>query len=317
MSAFLTSDSLIASVKNRALIPTSQNTFTNEDFLRFANEEMQIGLVPSVLQVHEEYLLYIEDIPLVSNVVKYDIPYRAIGNKTRDISYLDAQKNLYNVTRIQVEDVPFYQGFTFGISQRAIYILNNQICLIPNTIGAVSESQALRVTYYMRPNELVKQSRIGVIQSINTTTGVVTLTSTAPTVFSTSALYDIIQYKAPHRTLDFDVQATAVSGNTITFAPADLPSELRPGDHIALAGECMIPQIPDELHVVLAQRVACRCLEALGDREGLAAANAKLAEMEQKTGYLIDNRVEGAPQKIINHFSPLRQNLFRRKLVRY
>ena len=57
MSSYLNSTALIASIKQRAMVPESQVTFTQQDFLNFANEEMQIGLVPAILQFHEEFLV--------------------------------------------------------------------------------------------------------------------------------------------------------------------------------------------------------------------------------------------------------------------
>jgi hypothetical protein len=52
--------------------------------------------------------------------------------------------------------------------------------------------------------------------------------------------------------------------------------------------------------MVLAQRVAQRVLEAIGDSEGLNNATAKVAEMENKLSTMLDNRVEGAPRKVVN-----------------
>jgi hypothetical protein len=312
----MTSEELIKSVKSRAMIPTNQVTFSEIDFLRFANEEMQIGLVPSILSFHEEYLHYVIDVPLVTGQIRYDIPDRAIGTKLRDVSFVDSNNNYYNMTRIQPEDLPFYQGFSFGISQRQFYLEAGQVVLAPDSQNTFGPSDKLRVRYYMRPNKLVHIDDVSVVTNIDRNTGVITVDQ-VPDRFTNSSLYDFIQIKSPHRTLAFDVPIIGTTSTTFTLDPADIPSTLSVGDHINLAGETVIPQIPDELHVVLAQRVACRCLEALGDREGLAAANQKLAEMEVKTGMLIDNRVEGAPQKIVNHFTPLRQNLFRRKLIRY
>ena len=85
--------------------------------------------------------------------------------------------------------------------------------------------------------------------------------------------------------------------------------ELSIGDHIAISTESAIPQIPDDLHPVLAHRVAARILEALGDTEGLQNANTKLAELEQQTTTLIDNRVEDSPKKVVNRHSNLRAGL--------
>jgi hypothetical protein len=78
-----------------------------------------------------------------------------------------------------------------------------------------------------------------------------------------------------------------------------IPAKLQINDVIALPEETTIPQIPIELHSMLAQRAAMRCLESLGDNTGLQAAAAKLADMEAKTASLIDNRVESSPLKVV------------------
>jgi hypothetical protein len=67
-----------------------------------------------------------------------------------------------------------------------------------------------------------------------------------------------------------------------------------------VAGESCIPNVPTELHAILAQRVACRVLEAIGDTQSLQNANSKLQEMEGKAGVILDSRVEGAVHKVVN-----------------
>lgn len=312
MSSYYTSDELISSIKRRAMIPSNQNTFSDSDFLAFADEEMNIGLVPSVVQMHEDYFLYTQDIPIDPSKKKYTIPYRAIGNKLREVSYLDAQGNVYEMTRIGVGDLPFYNSpYTYNRAY-AFYISNNEICLVPDTL-TLSPGTFLRVSYYIRPNSLVLLEKVAVISSINTLTGEIQV-SNLPSDFSTNTLLDFIQVKSPHKTLNFDISPVSINSTSkiITFNVNDIPQNLSIGDHIALAEECAIPQVPSDLHVVLAHRVAARCLEALGDIEGLQAANQKLAEMEQKTQNLIDNRVEDAPQKIVNRHSILRRGTYRR-----
>jgi hypothetical protein len=94
VSFYYTSDELIKSIKLRASIPTSQNRFKNEDFLRFANEELSIALTTSIMKNHEDYFLYSEDVALTPSIRRYQIPYRAIGNKLRDVSFVDSQGNV-------------------------------------------------------------------------------------------------------------------------------------------------------------------------------------------------------------------------------
>jgi hypothetical protein len=162
----------------------------------------------------------------------------------------------------------------------------------------------------MRPSTLVENKFGAVISSIDTNTGIISV-SNIPTTFSTGLEYDFTESRTPNKLLGYDKTATVNSTlNTITFAPADLPSELKVGDYITLAEETIVPHLPVELHPTLAQRAAVHCLHALGDQQSLQSAEAKLAQMEQKTVDLIDNRVEDSPQKIINLHSPLKQSLY-------
>lgn len=310
MSYYLNAEGLIDSIKRRASVPENQVTFTKDDFLELANEEMLIGLVPSVLQFHEDYFMFEEDIPLQQDVMEYTIPYRSIGNRLRDVQYKIDDKNYNEMTRIAIDHR--FESFDNGILR--YYIKNNKI-VIQST--SVSPQASLAMIYYIRPSKLVLEEQVGVITSINRTTGEIA-TSGLPTKFSTSIKYDFYKTKSPYRILKIDLNAVTInpSTNTLTFNPADIPSDLVVGDHISEAEESNIPQIPTELHAVLAHRVACRILEALGDTQGLQNANAKLSEMELKTGSLIDDRVEGSPKKVINRYTPLRKSVYSKRYTR-
>lgn len=310
MSKYYTTNTLIESVKRRASIPETQQTFQEEDFLAFANEELDIGIIPHVLSFNEEYFVYTELVPLEANVSRYQIPSRAVGNKLREISYQDSSGNIFEMTRIRVDDLPSYQNNVIQSSFTTFYVEGNEIVLVPETGSTPTGS--LRFSYYLRPNELVSEDRVAIITNVNTVTGEVSV-SEIPDNIIVSETLDLIQTKSPHRTLALDLTATSINNitNTITFDVDDLPDNLAVGDQIALSGETIVPQIPSDLHSMLAQRVAARCLESIGDVQGLGSANAKLAEMEQKTGTLIDNRVEGAPLKVVNRHSTLkRQKLY-------
>lgn len=309
MAQVLTTSKFLKSVKRRASIPESQVTFTEDDFLDIANEEMDNSLVASVMTLHEEYFTYSQDVDILANKAKYDIPYRAVGNKLRDLFFKDFNGNYFEMTRISPEN-RHTQAPQSGYDEiRRFYLQGSQIVLLPKPTSATGY---LTMSYFLRPNKLVKENRTGKVVSVNTTTGEVTI-DIAPSVFSANIEYDIVQGKSPNTIRKFDIEASAYNNTTkvITFAAADVDG-LEVGDYICLAGETPIPNIPTELHSMLAQRVACRCLESLGHTEGLQLANAKLAEMEKSLGIIIDNRVEGAPQKIVNTQSILLNRNFRR-----
>lgn len=315
MASYLTSDTLIESIKRRGGVPTSQSLFEDSDFLAFANEEMDIGLVPSVLQYHEEYFVYEAEAPLTASTSRYAIPERAIGTKIRTVHYQDSNDNLFEMTRISPDDVAFYQHSS-GNHYSHYYIQNNHIVLTPDV--GVSPSGSLRITYFLRPNRLVGVDEVGIITAITDTTitidAVVTAVkeltlSSMPSAFATTAPCDLLEAKGGHRTKAMDLSPLSVDSTAkkVYFDPDEVPTDLVVGDHVALAGECVIPQLPDDLHSVLAQRVIARCVESMGDIKGLEAANAKLGEMEAKTAGLIDNRSEGNPLKVVNLRGAFRQ----------
>lgn len=402
MSSYETSNSLIESVKNRAMIPTNQQTFTVDNFLRFANEEMMMGILPLVEQFHEEFFIFEEAFQINPNQTAYEIPSRATGNKLRSLYLLDSQQNRFPMTRISSDDLEYYNGGGYGQNIGAFYVANNTVNLL-SAVGSDNSSKLL-FSYYFRPNKLVKEERVARVQAVSPTaslafattdvsvgTDVITITahnlasgmsvtfsssgtlpsplsagsqyyietpsistikvyldkeltqlvditnvgsgshsllpnsydvsfqSTLPTVFNAQATYDILQTKSPHKTLRYDLVPVAVTTTFIRFKKEDMRRSMddlnatpvyilpKKDDIVALAGETIIPQIPDELHSMLAQRVACRCLEALGDQQGLQAANLKLAEMEAKSATLINDRIESSPQKVVNRNSPLRR----------
>ena len=314
MSKALTSKKIIESAKRRAQIPTSQNTFKDEDFLALANEELQLGLVPSVLQLHEDYFLWQTEVPIQAGVSQYTIPYRAIGNKLRNLFYQDTNGNLFEMTRISEDDRGDYNAAYATNYFHAFRVKNNKIVLEPILSGSATGN--LVFVFYIRANDLVLDDEVGDITGIDRTTGVISVSS-LPKKFNASTKYDFIQNNSPHVHLGIDAQALSINTvqKSVTFNPDDIPDDLAVGDHLAFAQESKVPQVPTDLHVVLAHRLAARCLEAIGDTQGLTNANIKLQEFEAKLTNVVDNRVEDAPIKVKNRHGLLRNGLVTRKYI--
>lgn len=394
---WMTSDDLIASVKRKILFPVSQSTFTEEDILAFANEEMFTSQVPSILQFHEDYLLTSVEVPLEADKSRYPIPDRAIGLRLRDLYFKDASGDLSEMTRVsQGNEDLFTNGVDTSSPPHKYKVEGNDIIILPE-IGT-SPTGSLVFIYYIRPNQLVKNERAAIVKyftesitvnnasvtagdtvtinsivftavagapstnefqigatSIDTASNLVTTINTNGTYSATngtpntnivtikfsnqdytvttsdssafsisstkgiefedipdnivnSSIVDFLQTKPGHKILNFDVQltSTAISGNVIEFSSTDIPETLIVGDYVCLANEAIIPQIPPDLHNVLAERTASRILAALGDQQGLQSSNAKIQEMEANQSRLIDNRTEGSPQKVIGRHTLLK-----------
>lgn len=406
---YLSSMDLIETVKLNISFPQSQNTFSDDDILKFANHELFMAQVPSVLQYHEDYFSYREVVPLRANKNRYDIPYRAIGNKIYAVYFQDINsRNLRPLAMVDPADKAYFQSGESSIAQnfqgetstlpttdigystsllRFFYIESNQIVLSAN-IGTNIQGSLVFV-YYLRPNNLVIDSRAAIctgfqkditvdnttlIAGNNLTIGTTILTvgtdfaigatsaltaanlntkintledytSTAvnnvvtlnydllqttitsnnlvafsietlqaikfdqvPTNITNSSLIDFIKKKGAHRTYKFDhkLSKTAISGTVVRFNFTDVPEDFEIEDYIASQFECIIPQIPSDLHSLLAERTCARILESLGDAAGLAMANDKISKMEASQASMVDNRVEGSPRKVFNRNNLLR-----------
>ena len=292
---------LLESIKVRAMVPASQITFKDSEILMFANEEMDLKVVPNILKVKEEFYVTEAEYSIEQGKQNYEIPYRAVGAKLREAYRLsDDQNNKLSLTRLQPEQIDNFQysNYSNSLGFAAFYLKNNDVVLVGEVGGG-----KLGLSYYLRPNRLVEPKRVGIISGINTTTGVITINNvTFPSNITASSKVDFLQNKSNFKNYKFDVNVVSVNPTTkqITLDPADIPSELQIGDRIASAGECIVPQIPVELRPFLAQAVACRILEAMGDLNNLSAALKKLDEMQSMLFSMIDTRTEGNPQKINN-----------------
>lgn len=302
MSRVLTTNGLIRSVRTRGSIPSDTATYTDEVIIDILNEEIDVGLLSSIMTNSEEYLVTYSDVDIVTDVTKYKIPYRAVGNKLRDVFLLDAGNNFFECTRVSLEDQSGFNGMNtnYRASLNQFFVEGDGV-VFRNT--GLSNFTKIRFYYYLRPNKLVLEESSCQITAINPTTGVISV-SNLPTSFSTLPEIDFIANKTPNKIISFDIAITAVSlltnPKTITLLAANIPSDLAVGDWVCKAEETPIPNIPTEWQPVLAQRTAVFLMESMGDTEGLGNAKTKLAQMEKSVIEMTDNRVEGAPQKIRN-----------------
>lgn len=296
----LTTNQLVSLIRLTGMVPDAPSVFKPEDIISLLNVELSIGIVPSILQTKEEYFVFDIEQDLVANKSKYLIPSRAISGRLRDMYYKDSGNNEYNMTKISSDDrFIFDNNIIDDTYYRKYYLEGSSICLIPK-IGA-NPSGSIVFKIYLRPNKLVKDEEVAVISSINRTTGAIVF-SNLPSKFTSSKTYDFVKSGSPHNILGLDIPLTSLntSTKTVVVDVDSIPSDLVEGDYFAIAGETCIPNIPTELHPVLAQRVRHQIMEAQGDSQAYQAAGQRLSEMEGKTSILTENRVDGSPTRIVS-----------------
>lgn len=314
----MSSDKLIASVKRRASIPDAQSLITDNEILEFANEEMALNLIPLIYSKHQDYYLVRETIKLVAGQIRYDIPYRSIGNKLREVAYQDSSGNLYEMFRITTDDVTGVGNYgSNGSDQLDRFYIEGEEIVLHRQEESFTGTGSIVVFYNLRPNVLVESSNVATILSITPDgLGSTTLVLSAiPSAFAAGAEIDFIGKRSPHKIVTFDNIITAVDTNlsNITLSDSSIPAKLVVGDTVAFAGETNLVNSPSDVHSLLAQMVAARVLESIGDTEGLNAADKKIKKMEDNADLLLTNRVTGSPVKAINRNGTLRSSGLGRK----
>lgn len=298
----MTSKKLIQSIENRSHVPINQSTFTEQKFLDFATEELRLSLVPFILSMNEDYMLFEIEVPIVQDKFEYTIPSRGTGVKLKDLQIKDTSGNYRETTRVSIgERFGDNNGdFSYGLTR--FYIKNNKVVLLGRTPNA---TDTLVFIVYMKPSSIVTEDRVSIISGINRVTNTIVVDQIS-TAFTSQEKYDLYKATSPFNVLAIDFNLTSINSTTNSIVLPSIPEELEIGDHLSLANECIIPQIPEELHVMLAQMVTCRVMESQGDTEGLTNARIKLKEMKDEGGIIIDNRVTDAPKKINNRHGFLR-----------
>jgi hypothetical protein len=143
--------------------PLSQNSFTYDNVVTFLNQELQLNAVPTLLEEHQEYLVYKKAVPLVTNISRYPIPDRSIGMTLRDVKFADQSGNYYDITRIAPDDKAFFQQSN-GSNQTVgkFYLEGNEMVLTPQLIS--NPTGYLIQFFHLRPNYLVRNDRAATIK---------------------------------------------------------------------------------------------------------------------------------------------------------
>jgi len=301
-----TSTTLVDAVRRRGSLPRAASMISDDEILEFANDEIQEHILPTIKSTYEEFFVWVTTKAIEQGKELYRIPERAVGNALRDLAYIDANGNDFEMTRIQRDD-RYNTQFPSTYNQPYRYLVQNaHIKLEP--APTTSASGTLEFAFLLRPNMLVKTDQVAKVVSINTTTGEVVVNK-IPTTMSSATKLDFLKTKSPHNFLDIDKNASSVNyvTNTFTFAVADLPADLEVGDTIALAYETDIPGIPTEMHRYLLTRTIERVLESLGDATATALAARNTTVSEVNATKLIENRVTSAPLKIKSNNGLLRK----------
>jgi hypothetical protein len=272
------------------MIPDDITVYDDASILAILNEEIDVGLLDTLLTLNEEHLVtYTDKLPEDKRLV---IPSRSVASKLRDLHRLTGG-NVREMSRVSLEEISDYSSGYSDSNSDLFYVEGDEIVLLGDT------TNTMRMYFHLRPNVIALESTCAQITNIDRTTGIIQFSS-IPSVFTSLTSLDFIQDKSPNKILAFDITVSSVTLSTksLVVDPLSIPKRLTVGDWVCPVETSPYANVPTEMHPVLAQRAAIYILEALGDNENLAAARGKLNQMETSIQKILDDRVEGAPRKI-------------------
>ena len=296
-----TLDTLVNTLQLLPLMPSVQALFTPANYGTILDFEMMNKLYPIASNVAEEYFVYYFDQVYNQNVYDYYLPYRGIGNRLREVCFVDTTGQEVLIDRLRPEEIASkmdIRGQTLSPFKVGFYLVNNRIHLYFNNWAGTASFPTLRMKYLRQPNNLVFKAAVAQVLSINSSLNQITLTGTPPaSTYLTTVTYDFISNVPPFISWQDDIVCTNITGTVMTFATT-IPAGLQKGDWVCLSGQSPVPQIPVSGINYLLQLGAAKCLEIQGDAQGFGIAKSQADEMKQYFIDVITPRVDGNPIKL-------------------
>lgn len=279
MDMIITSTSIVQLCSKMAALSSNQANLSTTDFLNIANMVTTV-LVSEVLAAREEYLIFIDTVPVVAGQTNYRIPYRAVNGEVRHLWYENAAGARTRLYPKSIEDMENYSALTVG-QPDGFYVLGNHIVLLPtpNTTGS------LVMAYPFQPNLLVDGTTTQTV--LSKTTNSVTVPN-VPTNFVNGALYDIIDNLSGNGIVYYDLVGS-IAGNVINF-PVAIPN-VAVGNYIALAGQSPVPMIPECGHALLLETTIMRVEMVRGNASRVKNSTTIVQDARKAWDGLLNNRI--------------------------
>lgn len=300
-------------VAERGSLPANDLRFTTAKILAAATLELREGVAPMLSVSRAEHLVYPYTAAVVSGTAEYRMPPRAIGGSLRDVEFIGTDNQPHSLRQLSQDEAEEIGGSNNTGTPYAYYTRNYHVRLVPvpNVAGTLS------LPYYARPNKLVVAGLAAVsgarATAISTTaynsvadTLLITILGDPPTAIqggvAGAMALDIVRATPGFETLTTTTEASTtiveISPNVWTYTLTGVVADpgVVSGDYVCVAGEAPVPQVPVEMHGLLAARAARRLVKATGDARW-QDLNADVVELEDKAKSWLSPRVAGDTQQ--------------------
>lgn len=297
MSRDYTNDALISNVRLRAMLPDSQNLYTDERILSLADDELQTVIFPMIMNMKGEYFVAVDEQAMTSSL-EYPIPGDAVGIKIKDVYWRDPNwPDNQPDTQIPLISIQDLTGQAAGLFNYLAYYIQNNSIFLTNT----QSGQLLKIRYYKRAAKLVPNDEAA--QVVDASTSNIELTN-VPSDWEVGTVLQCCKQDPPFTTQSDDIAIVSIAGNIVTLLNSGPTFTMEDGDWLSLTGETPIAQVTPEAHPILAQSVVVKCLEGLGD-PNMPVAQAKFEQLRKNFVDTMTPRADGQAKKIIQRNGPL------------
>lgn len=176
----------------------------------------------------------------------------------------------------------------------------NTIQLLP-----APTSGTIRLGYQQRPGKLVLTTACAQVADFDSVSEVLFLADDFPSTWVITDTFDVV-----HQTPNFSLGSMDLPISAITDDPGvthftdvtlvdNTPASMVVGDWFCLAGETCIPQLPQELHALLAQQTAYVIADATGSAR-LGAIEKARDRLQEELTMLLSPRSDGSARPIVS-----------------
>lgn len=281
-----TTTGLLNTVRDFGSFPTLDPNYTDARLLNFMNYQLIIDVVPLIMSCREDFFTANNDTTLTTTTSYVSIPSDAIGARVRDFTIWS---NVGTAQELMVQNIPRLNPDDLAAGSSGFYVENNRLMFYPQGLYTTNTA---RIRYYKRPNYLVTYASGAAISAIN---GLTVTVNATPASFLQGVSLDCISNLSPYERL--------ISGNIITALPSSVTitltstTGLTVGSYLTLAGETIVPQIPQDFISYLIQATLVKALESKNDAQYKIAVGEYL-KLRKTILDLVSDRTEGENIKI-------------------
>jgi hypothetical protein len=298
---------LVAQTRISGQLSSQDPTYTSDRILDELTHALRDRYTNPVAKLRQGFWKKSLVVPLVSGRNFYPLPPRAViqGLELLEITFDGSH---YRQLSIMTDTQAVEYDATLTGEPRAYVLESDGVRLIPSPN---SSSWSLRMTYLLRPNELVPFTTGNQVVAIGS--NFLDVTSPNPTsTWPLNTKLDAQHSSGSHEIslIDGKVASIAASGPNwkITFTtPIDL-TRVQVDDYVRLSNTAVFPVLPEEFHRTLCDYTAGMILISKGDEEKGKILAEKAASGLERAIDLAQPRIRNSPFTWRNTHSYLRRN---------